>query len=268
MSPFDLFLFSCDAQVVQRAVATGVAGVVVDWESVDKARRQAGFDTEVNTHTVEDLVRVRDATQAKVLCRVNNTPERLAADLEAALAGGADEVLVPMVRSAAEVERVLEQVGGRCGVGILVETPEAVADAPALGRLPLSRAYLGLNDLAIGFGHSHLFRPIQDGTLEAVRRQFAAPFGWCGLTLPQRGFPVPCRLLMAEMARLRCQFSFLRRSFHEDVKTAELERGVSEIHRGLDAAFERDAARVARDHAELLQVLARLEAPDLQGRRS
>ena len=135
--------------------------------------------------------------------------------IEQAIELGADEVILPMVRSAAEVEQALEWVGGRCGLGILVETEDAVRGAAALGALPLSRVYVGLNDLMIDRGGSALFEPLVDGTVERVRDHFRVPsasrpdvadLGAGSVSAPD-GRDGPS-------VRLR----FLRRSFHRDVE--------------------------------------------------
>ncbi len=261
MTDFELFLFSVDPHFIRAAVAAGVNGVVVDWESEDKSRRQSGYDTEINRHTVADLERVRHVTDRTVLCRINNSPHRLDRETEAAIARGADEILLPMVRWVEEVERLLDRVRNRCGVGILIETPDAVATCAGFQRLPLTRVYVGLNDLSIGLQYHHLFEALQDGTLDAVRRKISAPFGWGGLTRPERGRPVPCRLLIGEMARLRCQFSFLRRSFHADVPEADLRHAVGDIRDRLRAAAMREPAQIERERQELCSVLAAL-GPD------
>src|SRR3712207_7720248 len=59
---------------------------------------------------------------------------------------GADEILLPMVRSADQVDRALDAVDGRCGLGILIETQAAVSLAAELARRPLSRVYLGRSE--------------------------------------------------------------------------------------------------------------------------
>lgn len=259
MTDFELFLFSVDPHFIRAAVDAGVNGVVVDWESADKSRRQNGYDTEINRHTVADLECVRHTTDCTILCRINNDPDRLACETEAAIAGGADELLLPMVRSVEEVERLLDRVRDRCRVGMLIETPEAVAICTDFRRLPLARVYVGLNDLSIGMRYRHLFEALQDGTLDAVRRQVSAPFGWGGLTRPDRGRPVPCHLLIAEMARLGCQFSFLRRSFHADVPEADLQQAVRDIRDRLRTAAAREPAQIERERQELYTVLAALD---------
>ena len=129
---FELALFATDLEVVRAAVAGGVESVVVDWEHAGKEVRQADADTEINRHTVDDLRAARTATSARLLCRLNRLGPDTAEEVDLALGAGADELLLPMVRSAEEVERVLELVGGRAGLGILVETRAAVAVADEL----------------------------------------------------------------------------------------------------------------------------------------
>ncbi|NEK56940.1 aldolase [Geodermatophilus sabuli] len=213
----DLFLFTVDPRWGADVVAAGAAGIVVDWERRGKHRRQLGEGTQINADTPADLSRMRAATGGRLLCRVNGYGPWTAGEVDDAVARGADELLLPMVRSAEEVDRTLDLVAGRCGLGILVETQDAVGRTAELARRPLSRIYVGLNDLRIDRGSDQLFTPLVDGTVDAVRTVVAGPFGVGGLTLPGGGFPVPGDLLAAELIRLGADFTFLRRSFTADM---------------------------------------------------
>ncbi|CAA9368335.1 MAG: hypothetical protein AVDCRST_MAG68-5191 [uncultured Gemmatimonadetes bacterium] len=259
MPDFGLLLFTSDPRIARRAVAGGAAGIVVDWEHLGKAARQLDHDTQINHDTPADLRRIRACTAAPVICRINGDHPGRGDEVEEAVEGGADELLLPMVRAPGEVERVLDQVAGRCRVGILVETVDAVERAAELARLPLSRVYVGLNDLHIQRGTPSIFTAVADGTVERVLRPFRVPFGFGGLTLPDRGTPIPSRLLMGEMVRLGCGFSFLRRSFHADVPDPAT--GIPRIHEGLAALRRRDPPAVARDHDGLVRAVRALAAP-------
>jgi hypothetical protein len=261
MSAFSLFLFSVEPALIREAVAGGVAGVVVDWERVGKERRQAGADTQINQHTLHDLRVVRASTDARVLCRINGVHAETAAEIELALEAGADELLIPMVRQAREVEEVLAYVNGRADVSILVETEAAVRNVAALTRLPLIRLYAGLNDLSIDRGSDHIFCALVDGTLETLAASVDRPFGFGGLTLPESGSPVPCRLLMGEMARLGCSFSFLRRSFHRAVRGRNVREEVERILAAVTECRSRTPAEVARERDELRAVVRMLPLP-------
>jgi hypothetical protein len=213
----DLYLFSVDERWGADVVAAGAAGIVVDWERRGKARRQLGEGTQINADTPADLARMRAATDGRLLCRINGFGAWTAAEVDVAVGCGADEIMLPMVRTTDEVDRTLDLVAGRCGLGILIETQDAVRRAAELARRPLSRIYVGLNDLRIDRRSDQLFRPLVDGTVEDVRARVSQPFGVGGLTLPGGGFPVPGDLLAAELVRLATDFTFLRRSFTADM---------------------------------------------------
>jgi HpcH/HpaI aldolase/citrate lyase family len=254
---FNLCLFSVDPQMIAGATAGGISTVVVDWERIGKRARQTGADTEINGHTPAELRRVREATTAHVICRINNVPGVIFSDIEQAVDGGADEILVPMVHTAREVERVLDQVAGRCDVGILIETNSAVARAGELSQFPLSRIYVGLNDLALARRTPNLFTSLVDGTVETVRQQCGQiPFGFGGLTVPERGAPIPCRLLMSELARLDCSFTFLRRSFHRDVQGRNVAHETSRIVNELREVFRCSPLELGYDRRKLVAAVA------------
>jgi hypothetical protein len=155
----DLLLFTVDPGWGADVVAAGAAGIVVDWERRGKHRRQLGEGTQINGDTPADLSRMRAATDGRLICRINGFGPWTPAEVDDAVARGADELLLPMVRTPEQVDRTLEAVAGRCGLGILVETQDGVARAAELARRPLSRVYVGLNDLRIDRGSDQLFTP-------------------------------------------------------------------------------------------------------------
>jgi 2-keto-3-deoxy-L-rhamnonate aldolase RhmA len=252
---FELFLFSTDPTSVPVAIAAGVSGVVVDWERVGKRHRQTGADTQIGEDTIDDLRRVRACISKRIICRIDNNVDLLDEQIEAAVDGGADEILLPMVRSAVEVEEVIARAGGRCGVGILIETQAAIAELDDIGTFQLARAYMGLNDLAIDRGSTNIFEPLVDGTVEFVRNHLSIPFGFAGLTVADAGAPIPCRLLIAELIRLDCSFSFLRRSYHADIRRRDPAREIPRLRAALDDATRRTAAEVAEDRDALIDAV-------------
>ena len=256
-----LFLFTVDPAWGRDVVAAGAAGIVVDWERRGKHRRQAGEGTQINGDTLEDLVRMRTATDGRLICRVNAAGPWTAREVDDAVAAGADEVLLPMVRTSDEVDRTLDLVGGRCGLGILVETQDAVDRVAELARRPLSRVYVGLNDLRIDRRSDQLFRPLVDGTVDAVRAAVPVPFGVGGLTLPGGGFPVPGDLLAAELVRLRTDFTFLRRSFTADMAGRDPSTEVPRLLGMLADLRGADPLTAARRRAEFTAAVAGAAAP-------
>ena len=254
---FELLLFSTEREFVLKAAEAGVDGIIVDWEVAGKERRQTGADTEINHDTVEDLERVRSWVDIPVLCRINSPGPTIERELESAIGAGADEVLVPMVRSPLELERVVDAARGRCGVGALIETVEAVEKVQEFAALPLSRLYVGLNDLAIDRRSSSIFSALVDGTVERVSTALdGRRFGFGGLTAPERGQPIPCRLLIGEMARLGTSFSFLRRSYRRDVRGEKQAELITHLRSALAKARTRTPLELERDRRELEQAVA------------
>ena len=265
---FQLLLFSTNAALIGAAVAAGVKGIIVDWERAGKHARQAGADTQINSDTLDDLRRVRASTTALVICRINGFSDATPREVEDATAAGADEILLPMVRSVREVEGVLDLVRGRCGVGIMIETVAATRIASDLARLPLSRVYVGLNDLAIDRRAPNIFTAVADGTVERMRSHFTCRFGFGGLTLPDCGAPIPCRLLIAETARLGCSFGFLRRSFLRDIQGRDMAVEVPRLLIALEQARTRDSDQVRRDRLALERAIATWPAGPSIGREA
>jgi hypothetical protein len=250
---FELLLFATDTVLVETATRAGMDGFIVDWERRGKGRRQAGEGTQINYDTLADLRRVRATTDATVICRLNGFGWWTPREVDRAIDAGADELLLPMVRNTDEVDRTLEMVADRCGLGILVETRHGVRATPELVTRPLSRVYVGLNDLRIDRGSNELFEPLVDGTVDHVRSHVGrSRFGVAGLTLPDRGSPVPSRLLAAELSRIGADFTFLRRSFLADTGGRQLTPAVTAIRAHLAELAARTPAQELADRRALL----------------
>lgn len=226
----ELFVFYTSLEETSQYLQDGADGSIIDWENQGKEARQKLFDTQINLHNADDLIMLKEAGLKKpIICRVNQYSNLNTSEIDSAINNGANEILLPMVRNPGEVETVLKIINERCPLGILIETREAVKNAEELGKMPLSRVFVGLNDLAIDSGYSFMFEPVFDGTIQKIRSFFPMQFGFGGLTHPSFGSPVPCRILINEMKKHNCTFSFLRRSFFRDSKIIASSIIVSDI---------------------------------------
>src|SRR3954465_12658555 len=95
----DLFLFTVDPGWGSDVVAAGAAGIVVDWERRGKARRQRGEDTQINADPPGAPPRLGAAPDGRLLCRINGFGPWTGGEVDEAIACGADEILLPMVRT-------------------------------------------------------------------------------------------------------------------------------------------------------------------------
>ena len=244
--------------------------VFVDLEVRGKVERQAGRNTVISGHTLNDVVAVRRVlTTSRLLVRVNPWGPGSEAEVDAVIAAGADIVMLPFFKRTEEVAAFVAAVRGRARTCLLVETPEAVECIDEILEVPgIDYAHIGLNDLRIAYGMHFIFEPLADGTVERLCRKFAArglEYGFGGMARIGKLLP-PAENIVTEHYRLGSSMVILARSFC-DVKAMEsLEAieaafctGVQEIRDweallpGKDAAFfehnrlsvQEDVARVA-----------------------
>jgi hypothetical protein len=253
-TPFQLLLFHRDIAFSKTALDQGIDGLIVDFENKGKTARQVGFDTEINFHTLNDLDAVRTLSDAHILCRINGSENRSDQEISDVLNAGADEIIVPMIRSLDEAKAVLDAVTGAARITLMVETSQALGIVTQLCTLPVDRIYVGLNDLMISRGSATIFEPLIDGTLDEIRADIAdangVQFGFGGLTLRGQGDPLPVQYLTDELARNRADFTFLRRSFYRDLGDQTGGDVLCQMRTDIAAARARDAtqSRIAFDN--------------------
>ncbi len=255
-------LMSSDAALVAELAAAPAsahpAAIAVDWELPQ--HRATWADRRPAAPQLEVLTAVREASPWPVICRVNELGPGTSSEIDQAVDLGADEILLPMVRDPRAVERVLRMVGDRAGVGIMVETREAVAEPTAYAGLGLARAFVGLLDLAVERGTPTIFTALADGTVEAVVEGLdPVPYGFGGLTDPGRGHPLLARLLMGEIVRAGCAFSMMRNAFVADAALSSPIAVLAAVRRELALLERRDGVAVAADRVALLERIAELD---------
>jgi hypothetical protein len=263
----DPWLFSVDPSLLAalsgETDASAIPGaVVVDWEVRGKDDRQQqspqimGIDTQISADDEHALHRARAATRGRVICRINSLGDETPHEVARAIEGGANDVLVPMLRTPEQLDTVLSLAGDQLGVAIMVETVDAVRNAAELVARPVAFAFVGFMDLAIDRRTPSIFAPIVDGTLEGLAPVLArVPFGFGGLTVPGRGHPVPGRLLVGEMIRLGASFSFLRRSFIADLGGGAPGPAIRAIREAVAASARRTSEATRADRAELVRIV-------------
>ena len=188
------------------------AAVAVDWERPDE--RSTGLDRRPTAAQVAALTAVRDVSPWPVVCRVNEVGPVTEDEVEHAVDLGADEVLVPMVR---------REVGGRTGPE---RGPRPVRRRdhgrdPGGGRPGRRRSRARHQPCVRGTARPGCRTRHPVGLHRARRRDdrrlvdALAPtaYGFGGLTDPERGHPLPARLLMGEIVAAGCIFAMMRNAF-------------------------------------------------------
>ncbi|MBQ8696378.1 MAG: aldolase [Clostridia bacterium] len=201
----------------------GVDRIWVDMEYIGKELRQGGMNTVQNHHTVEDVRALRPVvTKAQLMVRVNPIHEKTSehygteAEVDACIAAGADVLMLPMFRTAAEVERFVRAVNGRATVQLLVETAEAAESIDEILRVPgIDEIHIGLNDLHLAKGKKFMFELLCDGTVPALCGKIKAAgikYGFGGIARVGYGM-LPAEYVIAEHYALGSSAAILSRAF-------------------------------------------------------
>ncbi|MBI3601429.1 MAG: hypothetical protein HY209_00820 [Candidatus Omnitrophica bacterium] len=261
-----LVLFETELRSIATAKQAGIVDFIADWECKGKEDRQCGYDTQINQNTLADLKTISCVTQVKSWCRLNAPGFLTKEEIDMAIAAGASVVLLPMVTSAKEVETFLRYVNGRCKAGILLETPQACCCAVEIAQYPLDVVYVGLNDLMIGLKNKSIFSALASGIVDEVRACFDVPlFGLGGVTVLDSGQPLPCRLFMQEMSRLRCTMTFLRRSYKRDIVSKDAVHELNRIRMYWKELCQRSPEQIFHDRQSFLAAVKDIEHSDSKG---
>lgn len=256
----DLALFTTDPGTAQGAIAAGIDRVIVDWETAGKAARQTGYSTQVNQDSPEH-VRALSERSIPVLVRIDHLDAvQVARDVETAIDCGAESIMLPMATTAKQVQHLVDTVAGRARCIVQIETQSIVERVASLQQIGWDTAYIGLNDLMISRGAKWIWRPMLDGTVEQIYEALPGrKIGFGGVTVIGQGEPLPFTSLFAEMARLGCAMSFLRRSFTADVPDRDLSAEIKAVRALWGALTRRGEQAVSRDHEQFVELLSKLD---------
>jgi len=239
----------------------GVERVMIDLEILGKAQRQGGRDTVISCHRAENIAPVRRALmQAELLVRVNPLHPGTLREVETCIDAGADYLMLPMFRSARQLDQFCRFVAGRVPVVPLVETAAAMHDIQRVVTVEgVAEVYIGLNDLHLDLGMSFLFEPLAAGLVDAMAdacREVDLAFGVGGISTVGQGI-VPAELVLAEHARLSSTRVILSRSFHQraaslaDLRAKiDLPRELEKVRRVTRQMNRRTPDEIAADTAE------------------
>lgn len=238
-----LMYITNDPAVARIAVDAGVDRIFIDMEVLGKAERQGGMDTVQSHHVPADIAAVRSAIgdRVEIMARVNPLNPDSQAEINAAVANGADVIMLPMWRTAEDLRQLVQMVGGRAKVMPLLETDAAAEHLADALRVPgVDQMHIGLNDLHLCYHRKFLFQLLTDGTVDRLCTQLRAaglPFGFGGVGRPGSG-ALPAEYIIGEHYRLGSQYVILSRSFCNTSKVTDLDdirriftEGVADVRR-------------------------------------
>ena len=215
--PLELMYITNNPAVALIAERYGVSRVWIDLETLGKEERQKNMNTVKSRHTVEDVRMIAQMlTSAEMLVRVNPWNPASLDEIEAVISAGADRIMLPMWKTAEEVDAFLKTVNGRVHTTLLLETKEAVEVIDKVLEHPLlDEIYIGLNDLHLSYGMTFMFELLADGTVESLCQKFKAKgisYGFGGIARIGEGM-LPAERIVMEHYRLGSTRAILSRSF-------------------------------------------------------
>lgn len=277
----DFLQITNDPVLARRCAALQGMRLFVDLERHGKAERQAGRNTFISTHTLDDVGRMRcaldqalvhaqdagpkanKAHKARLMVRVNPLHPGSAQEVDAVLAQGGDWLMLPMFHTPAELHAFSALVAGRAPIVALLETAGALHSIEAWVATPgLCEVFVGLNDLHLELGCRFMFEPLALGLLEPVAAQARARglrFGFGGLARLDEGL-LPGRDVLAEHLRLGSQAVILSRTFHRSDAPTTLEEAIAELRQAEAALARRTAQQVQADRARIVARIAAIAA--------
>lgn len=255
----DLLLFTTDTEFAVAAASSGVDGFIVDWETKGKTDRQRGQDMEINADTVDDLARLSGSVALPITVRINGIEHEAASEIELALANGANGIMLPMARTAADVAHFLDLIDGRAKTIVQIETQDLVNDLASMARLPWDAAYIGLHDLMLSRGAASMWQAVVDGTVESIFETLSGrDVGFAGATVVGGGHPIRFTQVLQELARMGAALTFLRRSFRREIQDRDMPEEINALRAAWRACHFRGPAAVESDRCRLFSDLRRL----------
>ena len=251
----ELIQITNDPAFARRCDAWGGCRLCVDLERLGKAERQAGPNTFISVHDLEDVARIKAVLRrSPLMVRVNPINPETPAEVDAVLARGADLLMLPMFTQAHELRDFAALVAGRAPIVPLLETAAALDCLEDWIATPgLTEIYVGLNDLHLSLGHRFMFEPLALGLVDRVARaahRQGLRFGFGGVARLDEGH-LPGRDVLAEHLRLGSGSVILSRTFHRDgegdpfeAEVAKLRQAELELARRSPPQVEADAARI------------------------
>ena len=273
--PLKLMYITNRPEVARIAEGAGVDRVFVDLEYIGKNLRQGGMDTVQNHHTPADAAIIKKSlTKAELLVRINpihDATEEYGSteeEIDAVVASGADIIMLPYFKTAAEVKRFVAGVAGRAKTMLLFESVASIENIDEILSVEgVDEVYIGLNDLSLEYGKKFLFALLADGTVEKIAKKFIEkniPFGFGGLATLDKGLLLGKKVLPEHYA-LGSSCVILSRAFCntnliEDLKEIKyaFENEIRKIREYEEFCLRQNDEFFKRNHEELKEIVNKI----------
>lgn len=244
----ELMFITNNPEIATEAQLAGVDRIFVDLEILGKIERQGHLNTVISYHTMEDVSKIRKVIKdCELLVRVNPIHGGSSEEINEVISRGADIVMLPMFKTAQEVDYFVKCVGGRAKVCLLLETSQALVRIDQILEIEgIDEIHIGFNDLHLSMNLDFMFEPLSGGIVEYICKKIKAKgikYGFGGVANLGNGM-LPAELILAEHYRLGSEMVILSRAFYEGAKA---------LNNLSEKVFFREAVRKIRNYEEELK---------------
>lgn len=260
----ELIQITDSADLARRCDDLGGFRLFVDLERLGKTERQAGRNTFISTHQLEDVGRIKAVLKrARLMVRINPLHVGTAGEVAAVLAQGADLLMLPMFETAPQLRAFSDIVAGRAPIVPLLETAQALASLDDwIGTPGLAEVFVGLNDLHVSLGCRFMFEPLAQGLVDRVSmaaHAHALPFGFGGIARLEGGL-LSGRDVLGEHVRLGSSAVILSRTFHAGETSDSFEQEIAALRQAERELATRNAHEMQADRQRVAMRIAQVAA--------
>ena len=227
------FIYENDPDNIVIYDVAGISRIFIDLEINGKAERQAGMNTVINNHKINDVANAKKVIKnSKLLVRINPINLNTEREINEVIEAGADVVMLPMFKYPNEVKSFIEYVNMRAKVSLLFETSEAFCRIDEILKIDgIDEAHIGLNDLHLSMGLDFLYELMVNGQVEFLANKFKKhniPFGVGGVAKMNEG-KLKGEIIIREHARIGSSAVILSRSFKSRVDLKDVKNEVEKL---------------------------------------
>jgi citrate lyase beta subunit len=271
-------LITNDPVLAAEATQAGVDRIMVDLESHGKKERQASRNTFISSHKLSDIAPVRKAIgPAELIVRINPWHADSKQEIDQAIKGGAQYIMLPMITDMQQLEHYIAAVNGRTGTLPLVETRYSMEHIGEIANhAGVSELYIGLNDLHLSLGMDFLFEPLAERQVDKmanVARKAGKSFGFGGIGALGGNAELSAEKVLAEHARLGSTRVILSSRFGKDIaldqpdgRKERLQTALAKLHDTYEILQKRSSEKQQQDFAETANIIRTLAASIKQKR--
>ncbi len=225
--PLELMYITNCPPVALIAEKLGVQRIWIDLETMGKEERQKDINSVKSHHTVNDVKVIANMlTKSSLMVRINPWNPNSENEIEQVITAGADRIMLPMWKTAEEVNAFLAVVNKRVNTTLLLETKEAVECVDEVLKNPLiDEIHIGLNDLHLSYGLTFMFELLTNGVVDSLCEKFkkyGIAYGFGGIAGIGEGL-LPAENIIMEHYRLGSTRVILSRSFCDANEMTDLQ---------------------------------------------